>query len=119
MKRKSTKQLLGTYVQACVLSLFIVYALWAIWGIGIKEERARAAAKGSRVELAQLETRKSVLEGNLAELATGRGQEALVRQTRGVAKEGEEVIIVVPQTATSTPPRVPWWKNLFKHVIDK
>ncbi len=103
----------GEYVVAGLLALALLWLLWLVWGIARKEEIARHAAEDSKAQLAILEERQKVLDANLAELNTPRGQEATLRQTYGVAKPGEEVIIVVPpKEATSTPP-APWWKKAF------
>lgn len=111
MPRRPTKKRIREYILAGLLVLLILWLLWLVWGIVQKEEIARKAVNGTRVELAILEERARVLEGNIAELATERGKEATLRQTYGVAKAGEEVIIVVaPKEATSTP-RLPWWKR--------
>ena len=113
MTRKPTKKRVGEYVVTALLVLAIVWLLWLIWGIARKEEIARKAVHDTKAELAILEERAGVLEGNIAELATERGKEATLRQTYGVAKAGEEVIIVVaPKEATSTP-QLPWWKRAF------
>lgn len=101
------------YLIAGLLSLAILWLLWLIWGIARKEEIARHAVANTRSDLATLEARKRVLEGNLAELSTERGKEATLRQTYGVAKEGEEVIIVVPPKEATTTPKLPWWKKAF------
>ena len=101
------------YVIAGLLALAILWLLWLIWGLARKEEIARHAVANTRNDLATLETRKKILEGNLAELSTERGKEATLRQTYGVAKEGEEVIIVVPPKEATTTPKIPWWKKAF------
>ena len=113
MIRKQTTQRVGEYLLTALLVLGILWLLWLIWGIARKEEIARKAVHDTRAELAILEERAGVLEGNIAELATERGKEATLRQTYGVAKAGEEVIIVVaPKEATSTP-KLPWWTKAF------
>ncbi len=113
MPRRPSKKRIGEYLITALLVVAILWLLWLIWGIARKEERARKAVEDTRAELAILEERKGVLEGNIAELATERGKEATLRQTYGVAKPGEEVIIVVPPKEATTTPHVPWWKRAF------
>ncbi|HRH55952.1 MAG TPA: hypothetical protein PK609_03750, partial [Candidatus Paceibacterota bacterium] len=55
----------------------------------------------------------AVLESNLGELSTDRGQEATLRQNHGVAKAGEEVIIVVPPKDDGLDPHLPWYKQFL------
>ena len=61
-----------------------------------------------------LETRKATLEANLAVLATERGRDTAIRTAFGVARPGEEVIVVVPP-ATETPTTTPsWWQKIWQ-----
>lgn len=104
---------MGEYVIAGVLSLTALWLLFMVFGIARKEEIARHAVKNTQAELAELEERRIALEANMAELSTARGQEATVRQAYGVAKPGEEVIIVVPAEEEEAPPKIPWFKRLM------
>ena len=113
MVRRPTRRRVGEYVLAGVLTLAVLWLLWLIWGIARKEELARNAAKDTEGQLQVLMSRQKTLQANVVELKTARGEEATMRQTFGVARPGEEVIIVVPgKEATSTPP-LPWWKKYF------
>ena len=111
MARRPTKKRLKEYVIAGLLTFAILWLLWLVWGIARKEEIARKAVHDTRAELAILVERQKILEGNIAELSTERGKEATLRQTYGVAKPGEEVIIVVPPKEATTTPSLPWWKK--------
>jgi cell division protein FtsB len=116
MIRRTRKDRMREYVIAAALSLLIIWLLSLVWSIARKEEIARGTVKETQAELALLREREGVLEANLAELNTERGQEASLRQTFGVAKPGEEVIIVVPEKELAPPPPLPWWRralNIF------
>jgi len=111
MPRKQSRLRVKEYVIAGLLALAIVWLLVLIVGIFRKEEVARHAAKETQAQIEILRERESTLRGNLEELKTERGHEATLRETYGVARPGEEVIIVVPpKEATSTPP-LPWWRR--------
>jgi len=111
--RRTTRNRLREYAIAAVLALVIIWLLSLIWGIARKEEIARSTVKETQAELDQISEREEVLEANLAELNTDRGQEASLRQTFGVAKPGEEVIIVVPKKELVPPPPVSWWQKVL------
>ncbi|HEX2792379.1 MAG TPA: hypothetical protein VHO23_01515 [Candidatus Paceibacterota bacterium] len=113
MPRRPTKKRMKEYVIAAALSLAVIWLLWLIWGIARKEEIARQAVKNTQIELAELKDRKAVLEANMAELATDRGQEATLRQTYNVALPGEEVVIVVPPKKEPEPVVLPWYKKVL------
>lgn len=112
--RRPTKNRMREYAIAALLALVIVWLLSLIWSITRKEEIARSAVNETKAELALLEGREKILQANLAELGTERGQEATMRQTFGVAKPGEEVIIVVPEKNLAPPPKLPWWQRVLE-----
>ena len=111
MVRRPTRNRLREYALAALLALVIVWLISLIWSIGRKEEIARTTVNETQAELALLEEREKTLKENLTELSTERGHEASLRQTFGVAKPGEEVIIVVPEKDPPLPPPMPWWKR--------
>ena len=113
------EQRVKEYAVAGLLALALVWLLYLNFNIARKEEIARNAAESTQKQLASLQNRQQLLQGNITELSTERGQEATMRETFGVAKPGEGVIIVVPpKVATTTPPQtftqkwfgwVPFW----------
>lgn len=98
---------------ACVLALLLAWLLYLVWGIFGKEEIARKAADDARRELSALEAREETLKRNLDELGTERGREASLRDTYGVARPGEEVIIVVPAEEEEELGKLSWWRKLL------
>lgn len=113
MVRKPTKQRVGQYALAAFLALLLLWLCFLVWGIVRKEEIARGAVEDRKSELATLEARKAILEGNLSELSTDRGHEATLRQTYGVARPGEEVIILVPPKEAPPQPKLPWYQRVL------
>ncbi|MES2668215.1 MAG: hypothetical protein V4644_00795 [Patescibacteria group bacterium] len=111
-KQQAAKQA-GTYALAALLALAVLILLWAVWGIARKEEIARRAVDARKTELAVLKERQAVFEQNLGELESARGQEATLRQNHGVAKAGEEVIIVVHPKEDGLDPHLPWHTKLM------
>ncbi len=101
------------YALAGALLLVVLILAWAVWGLARKEEVARRAVEERKAELAILNERKAVFEANVAELGSDRGQEATLRQNHGVAKSGEEVIIVVPPKDDGLDPKLPWYRRFL------
>lgn len=116
MIRRTRKDRLREYVVAGILSLVILWLLSLIFNIARKEEIARHTVRETQAELSTLEERQATLEGNIKELDTERGQEATLRQDFGVAKPGEEVIIVVPEKEQPSPPPLPWWRRALNYI---
>jgi hypothetical protein len=97
----------------------IVLMLAAVWlGFNIvslfgKAPIAFQQANEARAQYLELEKRKATLQANLDALKTPRGEDAAIRTAFGVARPGEEVIVVVPPgttTATATPS---FWQEIF------
>lgn len=111
MRRK--KVTAREYLTVIGLSLLLVWLLLLFWGILKKEEVARRTAEETKRQLEALTVREATLRQNIAELKTERGQEASLRETYGVARPGEEVIIVVPSEERETVPKPSFWDRLF------
>lgn len=95
-----------------VLALACAWLGYSIWNLATKAEIAVQQATQAKSAYQELEARKTQLTADLALANTPRGQDAAIRTAFGVAKPGEEVIVVVPPVApTSTPPES-WWQWL-------
>jgi len=109
MRAKQLRQ--GVVIGGLLLVIFWLSSL--IWGLAGKANMAVGEADNAKRQYQVLEERKKTLEANLAALATERGEDAAMRATLGVARPGEEVIVVVPPaevTPTTTPS---WWQRIL------
>jgi cell division protein FtsB len=93
-----------------VLLVWLVYLNISIFH---KEEIARQAAHATQEQLATLKAREATLQDNINELGTERGKEATLRDTFGVAKPGENEIIVIPAKIATTTPPLTFWQKWF------
>ncbi len=110
-KTKNARNTLREYITVAVLSVVIVWLLYAVVGIFRKEEIARHTVHDTQNQLAALTARHDTLQGNIDYLATPRGQEASLRQDFGVAKPGEEVVIIVPPKVVPQPTPQTFWQR--------
>lgn len=94
------------------LSLLIIWLGVLVVGIYRKEQIARLTVNDTRSQLAALDARTSELSSTVHDLGTSRGQEQSLRETYGVAKPGEDVIIVVPKQDTTPPPPSTLWAKV-------
>ena len=101
----------GILVEVLVLVSFWLLSL--IWGLIGKTHIAVSQANDAKREYVALESRKAQLEASLAVLATARGRDAAIRTDFGVARPGEEVIVVVPSATTTPEPAVSWWQKFL------
>ncbi len=111
--KRNKGQQASEYALALFLAVLFLVLAWAVWGIARKEEIARSAVDDRKSELAVLNERKAIFEQNLEELGSARGQEATLRQNHGVARPGEEIIIVVPPKEDELGPHLPWYTRLL------
>lgn len=102
--------------QGFLIGLLLLVSFWLlylIWGLAGKAQVAVTEANDAKWQYEALEERKAMLEANMAALGTDRGRDAAIRTAFGVARPGEEVIVVVPP-ATATPTTTPsWWEKAF------
>ncbi len=107
----------GLLKQVLMASVLVLTAFWlgsAILGLLGKVHLAMSGARDVERRYEDLEKRQTALRADVTGLKTLRGQEAAIRQAFGVAKEGEEVIVVVPQAkATTTESVRAWWEEWF------
>ena len=95
------------------LLLVIFWLASLIWGLVGKAQIAVSQANNAKRQYQALEERKKTLEANLAALGTERGQDAAIRTTFGVARPGEEVIVVVPPATTAPTSTPSWWQKIM------
>lgn len=87
------------------------------WEVYQKEHEAQEELDAARMKKDDLEKRKEQLSGDLKALGTERGMEAEFRERFPVAKEGEEVIVLVDAKEsapdTSTAPHKGLWGTIW------
>lgn len=115
----ASRQGLGWGWRLIVLFLLILIVLFSrsvyrMWG---KNEEAKTSRLRVESELAAVEARFGAAERRVKRLETPRGQEAEVRRNFPVAREGERVVIIFDESASTTIPdgKKPagWWKSLW------
>jgi len=109
---RSTKE----WRQGVTMGILVLIGCWlglSIWGLGVKAEIAIRQARQAEADYKELEQRKAMLQANLERLGTPRGQDAAIRTAFGVAKPGEEVIVVVPPSVPTIAPAESWWEKIM------
>ena len=102
--------------QGIILGVLALIAFWLgslIWGLSGKAKIAISEARDARRQYEALEARKHTLQANLAALSTERGTDAAIRTAFGVARPGEEVIVVVPPATSAPTTTKPWWRTVL------
>ena len=78
------------------LSILFFFALSAVWGVYEKYHEAKQNKDAARAEQESMAERVRSLESEVALLKTDRGIEKKIREEFGFAKEGEGVILIIP-----------------------
>jgi len=98
------------------VGVLLLVAFWlavSIWGLTDKAHVAVSQASEAKWQYEALEKRKVALEANMAALETVRGKDMAIRTTFGVARPGEEVIVVVPPVPATTTQTLSWWQKVM------
>lgn len=99
-----------------LIGVLLLAAFWLaslIWGLSGKARVAITQAREAEWRYRELALRRAELQASIAALATPRGRDAAIRTAFGVARPGEEVIVLVPP-ATATPTTTPsWWERFL------
>jgi len=104
-----------------LLGVLILFFVWNILGFWNKMEETGKNKKMVEDKVAALKQQKEKLSSDINSLKTDQGKEKLFRENFGLAKEGENMIVVVedknppatPKTASSSG-FFSFFRNLFK-----
>ncbi|MDP2604194.1 MAG: hypothetical protein Q8S00_16625 [Deltaproteobacteria bacterium] len=96
-----------------VLLLVSFWLLTLIWGLAGKAQIAVTQANDEKWQYQALEERKTMLQANVTALQTERGRDAAIRTAFGVARPGEEVIVVVPPVVVAPTSTPSWWQKIL------
>ncbi|MFZ2303903.1 MAG: hypothetical protein WAV98_03905 [Minisyncoccia bacterium] len=97
--RQKLRKILYSKVTLLVLAVFVFFVGRGAWNTHEKAQIARSERNIAERSLTDLESRAFELQASLAHLKTARGIEEEVRQKYTVARPGEEVVIIVDDSA--------------------
>ncbi len=104
---------LRKWILIVILLLIAFWLATLIWRLADKAHIAISQAREEREQYKSLEGRKEALNKDLEVLATDRGQDSAMRTAFGVARSGEEVIVVVPGATTAPTSTPSWWQRIL------
>jgi cell division protein FtsB len=79
------------------LGIVILVFAWNVFGLWRKMRTTVSNANLAAARVAELESQKAKLTEEIDTLNTTEGKEKIFRENYGLAKEGEDVIVVVPE----------------------
>lgn len=117
-ERRKLRNILYSKPILVILGIVFVLLIYSAWGSYQKEFETREKRDQRAAVLEDLQGRKAALEGELERLNTERGVEAEIRSKFEVAKEGEDVIVIVDapeekEESPQTPEKEGFFRRLF------
>jgi len=104
-----------TIILLFISSILLTQSLWDIYQ---KNKQSTTRADTARDQLDKLISRKALLDKNLQRIKSSAGVEAELRSKFDVAKEGENLLVIIdkeePQITEPLPE--PWWRELWHKV---
>ena len=114
------KSIMHSKIVLVLLGCLVVFFAWGVIGFMVKMETVRDNRELAEEKFLELEKKKIELSAQIARLNTEEGKEENIREKFGLAKEGEQLIVVVED---KNPPKPledesggvwGFFKNLFK-----
>lgn len=115
-RHKALARLFWRRLGIILLFGLVVFAGFAVKGVWQKEQESRAMRHEAEIELAELQRQEAKLSENIGELKSDRGIEAALREQYGVARKGEELVVIIESQAVqeeAPPPTVREWVRKF------
>ena len=120
-RNRGKKSIMESPLALIVLGIIILIFSWSVirfWG---KMAETRKNKEIAEAKTETLREQKGALRADIEKLETDRGKEEFFRENYGLAKEGEEVIIIVDKAPTAEEPErgrissfLSFFVNLFK-----
>jgi len=116
-EKRKLKQFFYSKVTLVVLAIVVLLLLNSVWNIFLKERETNTTRKKLEREFVELQEREVLLREEIERLSTPRGVEEEIRSKFEVAKDGEEIMVIVDpghKDSTDTDDsRRSFWSRLF------
>jgi cytoskeletal protein RodZ len=98
--KRKVRRVLYSKTVLVVLFILIVLLFRGTWNVYVKAKESKHQSEISKQELATVQARHNFLNKEIEHLDTAIGKEDEIRQNFQVAKEGEEIAVIVEATST-------------------
>jgi cell division protein FtsB len=102
-KRSDPVRLFARRLALLALILIVLAALSALWDVYKKERESRVLKNQAEAQLYNLNMQEDHLSGEIARLETARGKEEMLRENYEMAKDGEQMIMIIEPPTRPTP----------------
>jgi cell division protein FtsB len=114
------RNIMQSKVVLTLFAVFILFFAWSVLGFWNKMQDTAKNKKIAEDKVAALQKQKEKLSSDISNLKTDQGKEKVFRENFGLAKDGEDVIVVVDDKNTNPAPKpassgfFSFFTNLFK-----
>lgn len=119
-QKRGWRNIIESWPVIILLCLFLAVFTWGVVGFMGKMSATRENRRVAENKLAELQSERTRLSTEIANLKTERGVEENIREKFGLGKEGEDLIVVVDDQTkpVEAPVAQGWfasfWDKLFK-----
>lgn len=119
-QKRKFRNIMYSKITLLLLALLVLLALHSTWRVYLKKRESIAMKETSTQRLSELEARNAELDGKIRKLSTVSGVEEEIRSKYSVAKDNENMVIIVREDASTTTDKEPekgmWamFKSLFE-----
>ena len=113
--KRKVRRILSSPLVLLPLAVLLVFLVRGTWNIYVKNRDGIAELRLAQERLARIEERQSTLSAGIEKLNTESGIEGEIRDRFQIAKEGEEVIVIVD--AESEQKQLPMSQESFLQKI--
>ena len=103
-KKKSWKNIVQAKPFLILFGIIILIFSWNVFGFWNKMQETRENRKIVEAKVAALKQQKENISAEINNLSTDQGKEKFFRENLGLAKEGEDVTIIVEEKKTPAAP---------------
>ena len=98
-----------------ILFIFVILALHSTWSVYKKKRESEKMKNISLIHVKELQSRDAELKLKIERLSTPTGLEEEIRSKFSVAKDNENMVVVVEDqnTEATTTPKVSFWQKIF------
>ena len=114
-QKRKVRSVMYHKVTLVILGILVLLSLRSVWLIYQKQRESEELLKTSQQHVADLTARENEVHNEINQLQTPEGVEAEIRSKFSVAKIGENVVLIVDSTASSSQGKSPgksWWQKI-------
>jgi cell division protein FtsB len=115
-ERRMTRRITQSRFVGVAIFIVLAFLFKGTYSVYLKYRESTTRRAVAERQLKELEDRKALLSENIEKLATDKGVDEEIRRQLNMAKEGEEVALIVDRAGSAKEPVEKgehWWQKIF------